>query len=85
MAKVKPSDIVIKNERFRQDFGDVESLAVSIQRYGLFHPIIIQKSTMELVAGERRLKAHLMLNLPGTTWLILRANGGLLSMWTTPA
>ena len=62
MAKVKTSDVKITTQRFREDFGDVEELAVSIQRYGLFHPIIVDRQ-LNLVAGERRLKAHLMMNI----------------------
>ncbi len=56
---VKIVDIKVK-DRFREDFGDIESLAVSIQRYGLLHPIILSRD-MELIAGERRLKAHVLL------------------------
>lgn len=62
MAKVKVEDIKIAEERFREDYGEIEDLAVSIQRYGLFHPIIVDKE-MNLVAGERRLKAHRLLGL----------------------
>lgn len=58
---VRIADIKVK-DRFREDFGDIESLAVSIQRYGLLHPIILSRD-MELIAGERRLKAHLMLKV----------------------
>lgn len=60
--KVKVRDIKIKDERFREDYGEIEELAVSIQRYGLFHPIVVD-SEMNLVAGERRLKAHMKLGL----------------------
>jgi hypothetical protein len=42
-------------ERRREDFGDLEGLAESIAKYGLFHPVIV--SNNNLVAGERRLKA----------------------------
>ncbi len=55
--KIDVAKIKIKNERFRDDFGEVEELAVSIQRYGLLHPIVIDES-LNLIAGERRLKAH---------------------------
>lgn len=60
--KVPVDQIIIKEERFREDYGEVEELAVSIQRYGLFHPIIVD-SSLNLIAGERRLKAHRMLGL----------------------
>lgn len=62
MAKVKVMDIKIENERFREEYGEIEELAVSIQRYGLFHPIIIDRD-LNLIAGERRLKAHQKLGL----------------------
>ncbi len=60
--KVKLSDVHILEERFRSDYGNIEELAVSIQRYGLFHPIVVDKE-MNLIAGERRYKAHVMLGL----------------------
>lgn len=60
--KVKVADIIIKSERFREDFGEVEELAVSIQRFGLFHSIIVD-SSLNLIAGERRLKAHKLLGI----------------------
>ena len=62
MPKVEVGKVKIENERFREDYGDVEELAVSIQHYGLFHPIIVDRE-LHLVAGERRLKAHEMLGL----------------------
>jgi len=62
MSKVKVDDIKIKNERFREDYGEIEELAVSIQRYGLLHPIVVD-SELNLIAGERRLKAHKLLGL----------------------
>jgi len=40
-VKVAVSDIKIKDERFREDYGEIEELAVSIQRYGLLHPIVV--------------------------------------------
>ena len=57
--KVKIADIEI-GHRIRKAYGDIDSLATSIQKYGLFHPICIDKSK-HLIAGERRLKAHLKL------------------------
>ncbi len=61
--KIKIEDIVVE-DRFREDFGDVEELAVSIQRYGLLHPITVEKlpnGKYKLIAGERRLRAHTLL------------------------
>ena len=60
--KVKVSDVKIKEERFREDYGEIEELAVSIQRYGLFHPIVVDEE-LNLIAGERRLKAHKAIGL----------------------
>lgn len=62
MSKFKVEDIGIKNERFRDEYGEIEELAVSIQRYGLFHPIIVDEEH-NLLAGERRLKAHRLLGI----------------------
>ncbi|KKN34943.1 hypothetical protein LCGC14_0788840 [marine sediment metagenome] len=62
MSKVKVDQINIKDERFREEYGEIEELAVSIQRYGLLHPIAIDED-MNLIAGERRLKAHKLLGL----------------------
>ena len=62
MAKVKVVDVKITHERFREEFGEVEELAVSIQRYGLLHPIVVDEK-LNLIAGERRLKAHHILGL----------------------
>lgn len=55
-------DKIIVDKRFRSDYGDMDSLAVSIQRYGLFHPICVTRD-LRLVAGERRLKAYRMLGM----------------------
>lgn len=62
MPRVRVADVQIKEERFRDDYGDIEELAVSISRYGLLHPIIVDKE-LNLIAGERRLKAHRTLGL----------------------
>ena len=52
---MKIKDIIIK-ERIRKDLGDLSLLKKSIERYGLLHPIIINKDN-QLVSGERRLTA----------------------------
>ncbi len=62
MSTVKVADIKIKDERFREEYGEIEELAVSIQRYGLFHPIVVSED-LTLIAGERRLKAHKVLGI----------------------
>ncbi len=52
---MKINDIIIK-ERIRKDLGDLSLLKKSIEKYGLLHPIIINKNN-QLVSGERRLTA----------------------------
>ena len=52
---MKIKDVIIK-ERVRKDLGDLSLLKKSIEKYGLLHPIIINKNN-ELVSGERRLTA----------------------------
>lgn len=42
--------------RRREELGDLEALAASIQQHGLIHPIVVDQDGT-LVAGERRLKA----------------------------
>jgi hypothetical protein len=51
-----PVDQIIVGERRREDMGDIDGLARSIRRYGLLHPIVIDRDR-NLVAGERRLRA----------------------------
>lgn len=53
------ADIVISDRR-REEYGDLQALADSIAKYGLFHPITVDDHN-NLVAGERRLKACKML------------------------
>jgi DNA modification methylase len=43
-------------ERFRQDYGDVESLAANIEQEGLLQPLVIDDEH-KLLAGGRRLQA----------------------------
>ena len=47
-------------ERFRKRFDDIDALAESIKRYGLIAPIVIDEDN-NLIAGERRFKAHQLL------------------------
>ena len=54
--KVKVSD------RVREDYGDMETLKNSINKYGLLNPIIID-SKFNLIAGARRLRAAKELKL----------------------
>jgi ParB-like chromosome segregation protein Spo0J len=56
MFDTLPIDEIIVGERRREDFGDIEGLASSIAKFGLFHPIVVDDQN-NLVAGERRLIA----------------------------
>lgn len=51
IEKIKVSD------RIRKDFGDIEELARDIEQNGLINPIVLTPD-YQLVAGERRLRAH---------------------------
>jgi N6-adenosine-specific RNA methylase IME4 len=55
-----PVGAIIIGNRTRQDFGDIASLARSIDANGLLHPVVVRRASdagYELIAGERRLKA----------------------------
>lgn len=49
-------DSVLLGPRFREDLGDVKSLADSMKRVGQLHPILL-RSDHTLIAGRRRLEA----------------------------
>ena len=51
-----PVNQVIVGERVREDIGDIKSLADSIAKFGLLHPIVLDDDN-NLVAGGRRLEA----------------------------
>lgn len=53
--KIKVSD------RIRKDFGGIEELAKDIEQNGLINPIVVTPD-YQLIAGERRLRAHQYLN-----------------------
>ena len=48
-------DIIIK-ERYRKEFGDIDTLADNISQLGLLQPIVINENN-ELVDGQRRILA----------------------------
>jgi ParB family chromosome partitioning protein len=48
-------------DRIRKEFGNIEELAHDIDKTGLINPIVVTPD-MELIAGERRLRAHQFLN-----------------------
>lgn len=60
--------IRVSKERFREDNGDIESLAVSILKFGQLEPIILDEDN-ELIAGFRRLSAC-RLNGADSVWAV---------------
>lgn len=54
---MKIDDIKI-GERHREDLGDIDALAQSIEEIGLLHPPVVNQDTNELIAGYRRIKAY---------------------------
>jgi len=56
-SSVAISSITVAPDRQRKEFKGIEELAKSIVQVGLIHPIIITPDG-QLVAGERRLRAH---------------------------
>jgi len=59
MSELRIDCIVIK-DRHRTDFGDIKSLAASIDDIGLIQPVVITPDN-ELVAGGRRIAAATLL------------------------
>lgn len=62
-----PIEEILVEARQREDLGDIDSLAASIAKYGLLHPIVVEEFpsddnyTYRLIAGQRRLEAHILL------------------------
>ena len=61
MEKLKLTEIKV-GTRFRKEFPDMQELQESIKQYGLIEPIVIDEHN-NLIAGERRLRAHINLGL----------------------
>lgn len=59
--KMAISDMKIGDRR-REELGDIEGLARSIERFGLLHPPVVDDHG-HLVAGLRRVRAHELLGL----------------------
>ncbi len=55
-----PLSSIVIGDRVRKDLGDIGSLAESIRRHGLLHPIVV-KTDMTLVTGRRRIEAARLL------------------------
>jgi ParB family chromosome partitioning protein len=62
METLPLKDIIVE-DRFRVDYGDLESLKQSISAYGLIQPIVVDQNN-RLIAGGRRYMAHQQLGLP---------------------
>lgn len=62
--KIRISEIKIP-DRFRKDSGDIKPLAISIQKQGLLHPVVVRavNGSYVLVCGYRRIAAHKYLGL----------------------
>ncbi|MET3828595.1 ParB family chromosome partitioning protein [Paenibacillus sp. DS2363] len=54
--KIKIDQIKV-SDRIRKDFGGIEELANDIEQNGLINPIVVTPDH-QLIAGERRLRAH---------------------------
>lgn len=65
-TQVSIESITIPESRHRRVFDNIDKLAESIKSIGLIHPIVIERQgdILTLVAGERRLKAYKLLELP---------------------
>jgi ParB family chromosome partitioning protein len=55
IRRIDTASIVVGDRR-REDYGDIDALARSIQQWGMLHPIIVDEYE-RLIAGERRLRA----------------------------
>jgi len=54
--QMMPIAAIRQGSRFRQDLGDIEGLAASIDEIGLLHPVVVRPDGT-LIAGVRRLAA----------------------------
>lgn len=62
-AELDPLQInIIRDERQRRELTNIDELAASIAARGQLQPIVIQRGTLNLIAGERRLTAIRKLN-----------------------
>lgn len=51
-----PIDDIIIKKRVRKELGDLTPLVESLRRFGLMHPVLVNKRNV-LVSGRRRLEA----------------------------
>lgn len=55
--KIAIDQIIVQREQRQREKIEVEDLKISLQRNGLINPIVVERDTLILVAGERRLTA----------------------------
>lgn len=53
--EIKISDIKVK-KRIREEIGDLKPLMESLEKHGLFHPVLVTEK-LELISGFRRLSS----------------------------
>jgi N6-adenosine-specific RNA methylase IME4 len=78
MNSVRPIDGIDVGVRYRQDLGDLRTLAESIEAVGLLHPVVVTPEG-RLIAGQRRLEACRLLGwseVPVTVVDLLQAARG---------
>jgi ParB family chromosome partitioning protein len=69
ILEIEPDKIQLNPHQPRQQFGhdELEDLINSIKIYGIIQPLIVTRvdeNNFQLIAGERRLRAAKMINLP---------------------
>lgn len=67
-------DSILFDNRFREEFGDLETLAESVREKGILQPITVSPD-MRLLAGERRLRAAKMAGLKKIPALVRKIDG----------
>jgi N6-adenosine-specific RNA methylase IME4/ParB-like chromosome segregation protein Spo0J len=78
MTDTLPIDGIRVGVRYRQDLGDLRTLAASIAEVGLLHPVVVTPEG-RLIAGQRRLEACRLLGwaeVPVTVVNLLQAARG---------
>jgi len=78
MTDTLPIDGIRVGVRYRQDLGDLRTLAASIAEVGLLHPVVVTPEG-RLIAGQRRLEACRLLGwaeVPVTVVDLLQAARG---------
>ena len=76
--RILPIELVVSSEApMREVFEDINSLAATIQRHGLIHPILVRKDVSRgyvVMVGERRLRACQHAGLSHVPCLVVSAD-----------